>query len=97
MKKFADFNTDQAPLDGDKIKLEDVLNLEVVVIGFNLRQSKYGKNASGKCLALQIEMNGVRRVLFTGSDVLIGQMERYGSHIPFAAVIRKIDRYYTLS
>jgi len=36
-------------------------------------------------------------VLFTGSDVLIEQMEKYGDQIPFAATIKKIDRYYTLS
>jgi hypothetical protein len=53
--------------------------------------------AGGKCLALQVEINGDRRVVFTGSDVLIGQLERYGEQIPFLAVVRKIDRYYTLS
>jgi len=38
-----------------------------------------------------------RKVVFTGSDVLIEQMERYGEEIPFVATIKKVDRYYTLS
>jgi len=97
MKRFADFNTDQAPLDGEKIRLEDILNVEVLVIGFNIRKSKYGKNASGKCLALQIEIDDVRRLVFTGSDVMISQLEKYGGEIPFLTTVRKIDRYYTLS
>lgn len=97
MKRFADFNTDVKPLDGEKIKIDDILNIEVNVIGYNIRKSKYGKNASGKCLALQIETAQQRRIVFTGSDVLIGQLEHYGDQIPFLATIRKIDRYYTLS
>lgn len=97
MKRFSDFNTDLQPLDGEKIKIDDILNIEVNVIGYNIRKSKFGKNASGKCLAMQIEINGDRRVVFTGSDVLIGQLERYGEQIPFLAVVRKIDRFYTLS
>ena len=29
--------------------------------------------------------------------VLIDQIEKYATEIPFVAIIRKIDRYYTLS
>lgn len=60
-------------------------------------RSKYEKNRSGKCLLLQIEHDGQHRVIFTGSDVLIEQMEKYGAEVPFATTIKKIDRYYTLS
>lgn len=40
---------------------------------------------------------GCRHVLFTGSDVLIDQMQKYGDQIPFAATIKKIDRYFILT
>jgi hypothetical protein len=36
-------------------------------------------------------------VLFTGSDVLIEQMQKYGDQISFAATIKKIDRYFILT
>lgn len=85
-------------MDGDKVRIDSVLNQEVRIIGHRITASKYTKNNSGKCLTLQFEnKNGERRVLFTGSDVLIHQMNRYGDEIPFSATIKKIDRYYTLS
>ena len=51
----------------------------------------------GQGLLLQLEIENKHRVLFTGSDVLIEQMEKYGEQIPFLATIKKIDRFYTLS
>ncbi len=97
MKKFSDFATEKPVLDGDKMRIDDALNVELVVIGYRLSTSKYEKNKSGKCLTLQIEIEGRRRVIFTGSDVLVGIMEKYGSEIPFTATIKKVDRFYTLS
>ena len=97
MKKFSDFNTDTVPLDGDKIKIDAVINEEIKVVGYNIRKSKYDKNNSGKCLGLQIEKDEEHRIIFTGSDVLINQIEKYNQHIPFLATIRKIDKYYTFT
>lgn len=97
MMRFSDFAEPSKILDGDKIRIDEIINIEVTVIGYRVAVSKYEKNKSGKCLTLQVEINGVRRVVFTGSDVLIGQLETYCDKIPFIATIKKIDRYYTLS
>ena len=97
MKRFGDFSDAPRVLDGDKVRLDDLINCEVTVIGYRVTESKFGKNKSGKCLTLQIEMHGEHKVVFTGSDVLLGQIEKYGSEIPFIAVIKKVDRFYTLS
>jgi len=96
-KRFSDFAEEATPLDGEKIKIEQILDQEVLVIGCSIRRSKYEKNRSGKCLLLQLEIDDAHRVLFTGSDVLIEQMEKYGDQIPFTVTIKKIDRFYTLS
>jgi hypothetical protein len=96
-KRFSDFAEEQRPLDGDKIKIEQVLNIEIEILGYRVTRSKYEKNRSGKCLQLQVDLDGAHKVLFTGSDVLIEQMEKYGHQVPFQATIKKIDRYYTLS
>lgn len=97
-KRFSDFAEEPNILDGDKVRIDSILNQEICIIGYRVANSKYTKNNSGKCLTLQFEnQNGDRRVLFTGSDVLIHQMNRYGDEIPFYATIKKIDRYYTLS
>jgi hypothetical protein len=97
MKRFSDFAQEPTPLDGEKARLDDVLNCEMVVTGCSIKQSKYSKNRSGKYLTLQFKIDDVTRVCFTGSDVLIGQMERYENEMPFVATIRKINRYYTLA
>jgi len=96
MKKFSDI-TDDAVLDGDKIRIDDVLNEKVVVLNYAVKVSRYSKNSSGKYLILQIEKKAHRHVIFTGSDVLIDQMEKYGTQLPFEATIRKINRYYSLT
>jgi len=96
MKKFSDFAKDTI-LDGEKAKLEDVLNVEIKVLGYNIKNSKYSKNSSGKYLTLQIERDNRRYVVFTGSDVLIDQLEKHGHEIPFVTTIRKINRYYSLT
>jgi len=96
-KRFSDFAAEPEILDGDKIPIERILNREIEVIGHRIAKSKYQKNSSGQCLTLQIVLDGERRVVFTGSDVLIEQLRRYGDQVPFVATIRKVDKYYTLS
>jgi len=56
LKKFSDFATPKPVLDGDKVRIDDLVNCD-----------------------------------------LIDQMREYGSEVPFAAVIRKVNRFYTLS
>jgi hypothetical protein len=97
VKRFADFSQERLPLDGEKIRLDEIVNRELLITGYTIRRSKYDKNQSGKFLTLQFELDGDRRVVFTGSDVLIEQLEKYVEQVPFLATIKKIDRYYTLS
>lgn len=97
MQRFSDFAETTGVLDGAKIRIDDVLNQDLIVIGFSVRDSRYSKNKSGKYLTLQVRLGEEKRVLFTGSDVLIGQLEKYGDKIPFMTTIKKVDRFYTLS
>lgn len=97
MKRFGEFAQEEAPLDGAKLKIDDVLNREIVVTGCRVSDSRYTKAGAERCLKLQFELDGVKHVLFTGSGVLIDQVQKYKEEIPFIATIRKIDKYYTLS
>ena len=97
LKRFADFAQEEGPLDGEKVKLDSILNLEIVITGFKVKKSKYGSSNSGNCLTVQFEQDGERKIFFTGSEVLMQQLEKYGGEIPFAATVKRIDRYYTLS
>lgn len=97
MKKFSDFAKDALPIDGSKIKLEEILNREIVVTGFKIDESKYRKSNSSECLKLQFELDKERHVLFTGSTILCEQIQKYKDEIPFITTIKKIDKYYSFS
>ena len=98
MKKFSDFATDDGVLTGDKLRLEDVLGKEIIVKGYKISNSKYGKKGEDKkVLTLQFELEGVDYIIFTGSNVLMDQIEKYKSEIPFMTKIEKINTFYSFS
>lgn len=78
MTRFRDLNikTHTDHLIGEKIKISKILNKDIVITGFKIEKSKYPKNKSGKCLCIQLDVDSEQRVVFTGSDVLIGIMEQ---------------------
>lgn len=97
VKRFSDFATDDRPLAGEKVKIDSILNQEILVTGYRLTESKFGKSNSPKCLTVQFEREGEQHVFFTGSAVLISQLEKYNQELPFLTAVRKIERYYTLT
>ena len=96
IKRFSDFAEDDRPLAGEKVKIDSILNQEIVITGYRVTESKF-KNNSPKCLMVQFTKGEAQHVFFTGSSVLINQLEKYGDEIPFIATVRKIERYYTLT
>jgi len=91
-KRFSDFAKDHQPLEGSKCRINDVLNREILVLNYRLSASKYSQ---APCLTLQFMIDDEKHVLFTGSAVLIEQIEMYKNELPFYATIKKIDRYFT--
>ncbi len=81
-------------MEGLKKKIDEVLNIEILIIAYRLNKSKF---SDGDYLSLQIELGGEKFVVFTGSTVLADQVEKYADKMPFLARIVKIDRYYSLS
>ena len=78
-------------------KIEDILNIEITITGYDVRKSKYEKNESGKVLTVEFEKDHIKRIFFTGSEVLISQLEKYADNIPFLTTIKKINKFYTLT
>lgn len=99
IKHFADFADERQLLEGDKVRIDEILNTNIIVTGAEITRSKYDSNESGKCLKLQFQRDttAAKEIIFTGSDVLIEQLEKYKDEIPFQTTIKKINRYYTLS
>jgi hypothetical protein len=92
---FADFSKDKLPMPGDKKHLNEVLNREILILDFRITDSK--KRQDGKCLQIQFLLDNQVYVMFTGSAVLIDQINSARDKLPFRSTIVKIDRYYSLT
>lgn len=105
MKKFSEINPKQGKLTGSKYKIDEILNREIHITGFEVSKSRY----EGKVLTLQYEIceqlrddqgqllteNGepvygwVRHIAFTGSRSLMEQLDGVELTEPVAAKIIK--------
>lgn len=73
---------------GDKIKMSKILGKRVTIIGYKIGDSKYLDKGSRKCLHMQIELSGVKHVVFTGSTYLMDVIERIAKDkFPFSTII----------
>lgn len=98
-KRFSDF-AKPAGLDGTKVKIDDILNKEILIHSFKVRDSRYPNSNSRDCLTVQFSMADApdeKYIFFTGSCVLRDQMEEYKDQLPFYTTIKKIDRYYSFT
>ena len=95
MKRFSDFAKEDSIMNGDKIKIGDIVGKEVEIIDYRIGDSKFeGK----KLLTLQIKLNGENRVVFTSSGVLIDQSKKYKNEMPFIVTIEKVNnRFYSFT
>ena len=93
MNSFKDMGI-KAPDDsytGDKIKLNKILNENIIIHKYKLEKSKYEKG-DGQCLVLQIEKNGVKHIIFSGSATLKSMIALVPQDkFPFETVIRMVD------
>lgn len=94
MKRFSDFATGDTAITGDKIKLDSILGKEIVIKGYKISNSRYN---DGKLLTLQFELEGKEYIVFTGSSVLIEQIEKYKNEIPFMTKIEKVNKFYSFT
>ncbi len=93
--RFSNFARDKLPLPGKKRRLDDILNREIIVTDFRVTKSK--KRDGTDCLQIQFIDDGMPYVVFTGSAVLIDQVQSAQEKIPFRGTIVKIDRYFSFS
>jgi hypothetical protein len=94
-KKFSDFATpEDSRLGGEKKRLDDILNIEILLKNFRIAKSKQN---SGDYITLQFELDNRLYIAFTGSQVIIDQMKKYKENLPFLAKIIKVGKSYSLS
>ena len=92
--KFGEFAEEEAPLDGNKKKIDEILNTEILIIGFRIGKSKYKDR---NYITLQFENGGDKYIVFSSSGVLMKQAQKYTDEIPFYTAIKKVNSYYTMT
>ncbi len=96
MHNFSDFNIPRRKTDdftGEKIPVKKLLNQSIKVLGFKIEPSKLKEGT--KCLVLQIEKGGDKRIVFTGAKGLLDQILRVPSDkLPFETVIKEENERY---
>jgi len=78
---------------GDKVPVKKILNIPIQVLDCKIEPSK--AKPGTELLTLQIEKSGEKRIVFTGSTVLIDQMRRVPEGaFPFSTTIKGDNDYY---
>jgi hypothetical protein len=78
---------------GDKISVKKLFNLPITVLEFKVEPST--QKPGTDCLHIQIEKSGEKRVIFTGSKVLMDQIKRVPEKsFPFTTTIKGDNDYY---
>ena len=97
MTKFSDFGIKpkSVPFEGDKIKIDNIINKDIIVERFKIGDSKYD-NGNKSCLCIQLKIKDERRILFTGSKNLIDMIQRVDENkFPFQSTIVKESNQLT--
>jgi hypothetical protein len=68
-----------------------ILDKTICVHAFKIENSKY----EGKCMHLQIELDGEKRIAFSGSAALMDQISKVpNDKFPFITTIKKINDHH---
>lgn len=92
---FADLARDKLPMPGNKKRLEEILNKNIIILDYRINKSN--KRENSECLQMQFMCDGEVYVTFTGSVVLIDQIKAVKDKLPLKTIIIKVDKYYSFS
>jgi len=90
VRSFQDLNVqvETAGLEGTKVQMNEILNVFITIHGFKNEATKYS-NRNPICTHLQISIEGVKHVLFSGSKTIQKIMQALQpSDFPFTTTIR---------
>lgn len=78
---------------GDKIKIERLLNRQIIIHHFKIADSN--KREGTKCLHLQVEIDGQMRVNFTSASALMEAIQKVPQeNFPFTTtIVKDNDRF----
>jgi len=94
MNKFSEIAKDDIHLAGDKMSLQETIGKQIIVTGYKISKSKFKED---NYVAIQFEFEEEQRVIFTGAQVLIEQLKKYGEQIPFETTIKRMGKFYSFT
>jgi len=95
MYQFSDFKIKPKlkSFTGDKIPIKRIFNTQIKVLDYKIEPSKKKENSN--LLTIQIEKQEEKRVIFTGSTVLMQQIEKVPKEkFPFETTIINDNEYF---
>jgi len=97
MKRFGELGI-TAPKKGfvgNKIKMGKILNKEVKILSYAIEPSNFKDKAEGERLALQLEVDGEKRIAWSGSSYLKEMIQKVPeSNFPFLTTIKEVDEHH---
>lgn len=93
MKSFSEFQIEpeKKGFTGDKIKIDRVLNVPIIIHAFKIEPSKF----SGERVDMQIEKDKILHLLWSSSKTLMEMIKKVPpDDFPFQATIVKKDERY---
>lgn len=97
MHSFKDFGivSKNKGFEGDKIRMDKILNRQIVVENFKIDESKFKDKGSGKLLTIQIIIDNTKRIVFTGSLNLMDMIQQVpNDKFPFmTTIVKENDQY----
>ena len=98
--------TTKTVLTGDKVRIDDLLNKQIVVCNYHVSTSKFKDKSNEFCVKVQFynteDGSKTKKVFFSGSGVLKEQLdevkvvlEKNGQPFLFKATVKKCGNYYS--
>lgn len=94
MKKFSDLGiaAPEPAFVGDKIKMHKILGKNITVHKYVIEPSKFTDKGNGNRLKMQLSVDNIKRIIFTGSSGLMCAIEEVKKEdFPFQTTIIQLD------
>ena len=91
---YEDFAEPMLEFEGDRLKLEEILDIGIIFLDFRIRKSRYFDGQYG---VVQVQSGDAKGWFTTASQVVMDQLTQYKDKLPFRARITRKGRYYTLA
>lgn len=95
MKRFSELPPEKREVWAEKVKISDVIGVEIVVTGFTIITSKYGKGE--EATRIEFTKDGSKHICYTSSALLRRQLEAAADEFPFIATIVEKNHWLTLT